>query len=181
MRLVYLLHCHCCVYSISCITIADSSESLQQTHTHMMTHTKLLAIYQTVIPSLHSDFTLSSWLLYSFVSPPVFVMYLSSHPDAPTTTPIPTTATTTTTTITTTLSYPEGNPGTVSPSHGLFNCVCVCVCMSVCVLSLIPLTALNHSIYLHHIATVAAILVCLLLYQWVKVTQFLSSFIKKKN
>lgn len=92
----------------------------------MVTHNEVLVIYQTAMPSLHSDFTVSSWLLYSFVLPPVFVMYLSSHPDAPTTTPIPTTATTTTTTITTIISYPDANQGTVSPSHILFICVYVC-------------------------------------------------------
>lgn len=56
-------------------------------------------------------------------------MYLSSHPDAPTTTPKPTTATTTSTTITTIISYPEGDQGTVSPSHDLFIYVCACVCV----------------------------------------------------
>lgn len=157
----------CC----SVIVVCTVFNALQiNSHTHMVTRSELLVVYQTAIPLLHSDFTLSSWLFLLICIPPVFVMYLSSHPDAPTTTPIPTTATTTTTTITTTISFPEANQGTVLPSHNL----CIFVCM--CVWSLLLLHSLDHFIYLHLHATVAVIFICMFRYRWVKVTNCLWSF-----
>lgn len=125
-----------------------------------MAHKELLA--RDTISSVHSDFILSSWLLYLFVSPLLFVMYLSPHPDAPTTTPKSTTATTTTTIITTTISYPEINQGTVSPSRNLFISVCLWLCECLCVRScacMLPCSqcAGSFPVYSHFYSTVAAL------------------------
>ncbi|MED6245400.1 hypothetical protein ATANTOWER_002569 [Ataeniobius toweri] len=76
-------------------------------------HTELVVVHQPQIASLHRDFMFMAVMLICFLLPshPVFDMYLSSHPDAPTTTPKPTTAiiTTTSTTITTSTPNPEAS------------------------------------------------------------------------
>lgn len=146
---------------------ANLSRSLRQTFKSpdMATHT------QSCWPAIVSVvFTLTLFYrhgFYTYLFPPLlFVMYLSPHPDAPTTTPKPTTATTTTTIITTTISYPEVDQGTVSPSRSRFISVCVHVCVCVCT----P-TMLDPSMYVSIFISLWRLYSCFLFNPWAKVMQ----------